>query len=77
MAALRAALRTAPRAHLLRPSPISQIAPLARRTYAARTAVTRPATDEKDTQEAEQAQEDLFIDEGDPNMVRQLSNTHM
>ena len=69
MASLRAAFRTAPRTHLLRPSPTSRIAPIARRTYAARTAVTRPATDEKDTEEAEQAQEDLFTEQGDPNMV--------
>ena len=70
MASLRTALRAAPRAHLLRPTTTttSRIAQLAQRSYA-RPAVPQPATDEKSAGEAEQAQEDLTMDNTDPNMV--------
>ncbi|KAK3723274.1 hypothetical protein LTR37_001997 [Vermiconidia calcicola] len=69
MASLRTALRAAPRAHLLRPTTTttSRIAHLAQRSYA-RPAVPQPATDEKSAGEAEQAQEDLTMDNTDPNM---------
>lgn len=64
MASLRPAFRAAPRAHLLRPS---RITPLSFRT-AATVNTRRPATDAKPAAEAEEAQEDISLDNTDPNM---------
>lgn len=65
MAAMRTALRTAPRAQLLRPS-APRTAILGPRRAASAPARRRPADDTKSADEAEAASEDLT---GDPNMV--------
>ncbi|KAF2170217.1 hypothetical protein M409DRAFT_19819 [Zasmidium cellare ATCC 36951] len=67
MASLRTALRLAPRAQFVRPSPTSRITPLAQRCYAA-SATPRPADDTKPASQAEQASEDLSFQGEDPNM---------
>lgn len=69
MAALRAAFRTAPRVHLLRPSPGARFAPVAQRRTAVNVIGRREATDQKSVEEAEEASEDLVHDNIDPNMV--------
>lgn len=69
MASMRAAMRLAPRAQIVRPSAVSRIAALegtTQRRYA--SVVPRPATDAKPASEVEQGSEDLFED---PNMVRE------
>ncbi|EMC99310.1 hypothetical protein BAUCODRAFT_31628 [Baudoinia panamericana UAMH 10762] len=65
MAALRSALRLAPRAQFIRPATSSRIltAP-SQRSYATPAKQPRPATDEKAAEEVEQGQEDL----ADPNL---------
>lgn len=66
MAALRSALRAAPR-FVVRPSSVNVTSALAKRTYASPS--RRPATDDKSLSEAEDASEDLEM--SDPNMVCQ------
>jgi hypothetical protein len=75
MAALRAAFRTAHRAQLLRRSPAAQDTPIAQRRTAVSVIGQREATDQKRVEEAEQAQEDLVLDDTDPNMVRSQYHT--
>lgn len=71
MASLKSALRLAPRAQFVRPSPTTRITPLAQRCYAA--AASRPATDAKPASAAEQGSEDLHFQTGeDPNMVSHM-----
>lgn len=70
MAAIRSAVRAAPRAHLLRPTTARRVAPLAQRSYASAPSplTRRPADDTKSADQAEAASEDLAGND-DPNMV--------